>query len=665
MCIKIGIKKIMNHKKITLLLALMSMAAPVVAKAPRAETFDAVKQIFTTDLYMRKDKSLPSNASKEQLDAAGEIRSNNTLALIKIFTHNLLPAKKRTPVEMIFPTSLLVDANFFSAEKEHTVFSRIDESLTQAGQVVLAATLAEGTNDLAVLERRAEMIRELAAHEELRFSLAKTFKNYAKHEKELLTAWSSTEGTNLRKILAENTEKTGKAASAWRKVRNVMLHATKTVPALTLVVAAVFARDLGGYTKQRNVLLATLAANAAGATKLICDWANARINKNIAHSELVERSIKGFNALVETVNTLEATLLENVKKASLPESFTTIAEQKASVAQLVTDLNALVKNGSSMAAARMLLASENTARISALISFVGEIDAYLAMATHYDKHRKAGKNFRTVNSDSEGIVVDFCTFNTTSQTPYIKAEGYWNPIIKDISTTRTSSIELGGDGQARDAIITGPNAGGKSIALRGLINQLILSHSYHMAWARKFETTLFKLVIGELNNIDDPTKGQSKLVTEVLTMNEIIDKVSMLDRSKREFAFIVTDELMTGTEPKPAVGISFEMCEVFAELDNVMYILATHYTELTSLEKTTNGIFKNYCVKAYITKGDNGVNQVTYPYKLFSGVGSVNVALDIMLLQMHNRDMTNNRFYPKLCELQARNEAAGEPGVTA
>jgi len=629
------------------------MIAPVVARAPRPETFDNLKQIFTTDLYMRKDKSLPENASKEQRDAAGEMRSHNALALIKIFTHSLLPAKKRTPIETIFPKNLLVDANFFSAEKENTVFSRIDETITQAGQVMLAATLAEGTTNLSVLERRANMVRELAAHEDLRLSLAKTFKNYAKHEKDLLTAWSSTEGAHLRKILAESIEKTDSLSQLRRKLGNGFYQFIKTIPSFWFLGSIYIGSD-NWKTHSMNLITTIFA------TKLFFDWANARINTNIAHSELVERSIKGFNGLLETINTLEATLLEGVQKSNLPESFTTLIEQKEHVVELAQKLNALVKSESRKEAAKLLLSDENTTRIATMISFVGEIDAYLAVANHYEKHRKVGKHFRTVNSDSEGIVVDFCTFNTTSTTPYIKAEGYWNPIIKNISTIRTSDIELGGDGRARDAILTGPNSAGKSNALLGLINQLIFAHSYHMAWARKFETTPFKLVIAELKNLDDPTNGQSKLVNEALTMSEIIDKVSELDSSQREFAFIATDELMTGTEHKAAVDISFEMCEAFAELTNVMYILATHYTELTALERTTNGVFKNYCVKAWVAKGDNGVNQVTYPYKVFSGTGSINVALDIVLLRLHNKGMTNNRFYPKLCALQARNEAAAE-----
>ena len=174
-----------------------------------------------------------------------------------------------------------------------------------------------------------------------------------------------------------------------------------------------------------------------------------------------------------------------------------------------------------------------------------------------------------------------------------------------------------------------------------------------MAWARKFETTPFKLIIGQLNNIDDPAEGHSRLMSEVFNMRSIIQRINKLSPAKGEFAFVVTDELFTGTEVEIAVKISIEMAQVFAELKHVMYILATHYKRLTKLEEMTNGVFKNYHVEAYITESDAG-NEVTYPFKWFYGPGKINVALDIMLLQMRNHEMENDVFYERLKALQAR-----------
>ena len=47
------------------------------------------------------------------------------------------------------------------------------------------------------------------------------------------------------------------------------------------------------------------------------------------------------------------------------------------------------------------------------------------------------------------------------ETPYIKAQNFWTPFI-DPQEVVTNDIELGNTNGPRDAIISGPNAGGKS-----------------------------------------------------------------------------------------------------------------------------------------------------------------------------------------------------------
>lgn len=665
----------MDHKKIVLLFATALTLAPLMARAPKAETFADLTNMIVDDVYMSTG-ILPKNTTREQIDAQRLMRKANNRAVINVFTHGLPVAKKRKRAEMIFPSELLSDANFFSPTKLNTVFAHIDKTLTHAGQVLFAATLAEGTTDLAVLKRRSDMIREFVAkdREDFRDDLFNTLVEFSKHESDLLTRWSSTEAEAINQTVAEASVKPTHPMLA--KIGNFLkiasLHGIKWGSLCGIIAANTYigwqfrnqyqnaaqgpAAVAPALRWQAASLAATIPFSLLGWNQ-VKNWADQKLHTSIEQRTLITKSVKGFNALVEAVNKIQGHLIEHVKRESLPTSFDAVAELKAEIAELTLKLNSSVESEDLLVAAQTL--DNNIDRISTMLSFVGEMDAYFSMARHYlELFGKRG-------SGDERMVVEFCTFNTTSKVPYIRAEGYWNAIIDPI-IAKTSSIELGGEmpgigGEkpGRCAIVTGPNAGGKSVALRGLINQLILSHSYQMAWARKFETTPFKLVIGQLNNVDDLSAGDSRLMAEVKSMRSILERAKQLDAKKGEFAFVVTDELFTGTEVDVAIDISLEMGQEFADLKNVMYILATHFKELTTLEQITNGVFKNYHVEAYITKNDTG-NEVTYPFKLFTGKGKINVALDIMLLQMKNREMENDSFYARLKALQARNEAAGQ-----
>ena len=647
----------MKRRSMLLVLGMAAcMVAPVQSKAPKAETFAEIKDMLIDDAYL--SGGFPEkNATREQREKIALQRKANIRAIVEIFTHSLPPARKNKQKEeskLLFNRCLLEDASIYSQTRANTVFSHIDCTCTQAGQIVLSGTFAEGCTDLVVLKQRADMIREFIKNEDLRKNSRSTLREFGKHEAELLSRWASSESSAINKELAR-----AKAGDR-NKVIEWVCNTASTIkwgtvqfgtPTLGVLGAAAAAKalynnksdtSLMGYA-QNSALVVAVAASLYAAKNGYVYGRDGNI-KDLEERNLIIKSVKGFNSLVTTVRKLTQELTEHAKKESLPASFKAVTDMKDVVAELQKNIDAKMANNDPFSAA--LLLSNNVDRISTMLLFIGEMDAYLSMARHYRALQK------TRNTDSERVTVDFCTFNTTSTTPYIRAEGYWNPIVPT-KIVKTNNLELGGTTQSRNAVITGPNAGGKSFGLRGIIVQLMLSHSYQMAWARKFETTPFKLVIGQLNNIDDPAEGHSRLMSEVFNMRSIIQRINKLSPAKGEFAFVVTDELFTGTEVEIAVKISIEMAQVFAELKHVMYILATHYKRLTKLEEMTNGVFKNYHVEAYITESDAG-NEVTYPFKWFYGPGKINVALDIMLLQMRNHEMENDVFYERLKALQAR-----------
>jgi len=254
---------------------------------------------------------------------------------------------------------------------------------------------------------------------------------------------------------------------------------------------------------------------------------------------------------------------------------------------------------------------------------LGEVDAYLSMTKLMQEH--AGKK----NHLGENIGYSFVDF-VESDTPYCKLTNFWCPLI-DPATVVPASFELGGAGNASDAILTGPNTGGKSIAIKGLLINLILAQTFGITPAENVVMTPFAWIHTHMNIVDNPEAGESRFMAEALRAISIFDMVKAC--KDNEFCFIIIDEMFSGTEPIPGEECAFAFAEELARHRNSMSVIATHYRYLTMLPEQTNGAFKNY--KVSVNRLENGA--LEFPYKLATGIADTNIALDILRLKLKDR----------------------------
>jgi DNA mismatch repair ATPase MutS len=263
--------------------------------------------------------------------------------------------------------------------------------------------------------------------------------------------------------------------------------------------------------------------------------------------------------------------------------------------------------------------------IGQMTRFYGELDAYTSLAQLYlDQQSKT-------NSFDEKITVSFADFIDDSTESILHIHNFWHPMIPQ-ERVRPSILELGGTHQARDLVITGPNAGGKSVNLKALFANLFLAQTCGLATAESLSFTPFTKLVGRFKGVDDTSSDKSKFMLEAIEMTGLMKQ--MMDLKPKEHAFVVTDELFTGTEVGPAISLSMELCMQIAKMKNVMYVLATHYKQLTDLSATTGGVFENYKVEVF---KDKETQKLMYPYKLTKGIGNTNVAFDIFLEQLEKQ----------------------------
>lgn len=280
-----------------------------------------------------------------------------------------------------------------------------------------------------------------------------------------------------------------------------------------------------------------------------------------------------------------------------------------------------------------------------ILRFYGEIDAYSAIAEFIIEQQHAK------NSSDEPVTVCFTNFIENAPSSILHAKNFWHPIIEK-NLVRPSTVYLGGDELPRDMIITGPNAGGKSVNFKALLTNLVLAQTFGIACAESWSFTPFTKIIARLKGADDTANDKSKFMLEAIGMASLLKEMFML--KPNEHAFVVTDELFTGTEVGPAISLSIELCAQIAKLPNVMYVLATHYKQICELSQITNKTFVNYKVSVFKDKQNN---KLIYPFSLSEGIGNTNVAFDIFLEQLRNEGVYDQVLLDIIKKAQLRQEA--------
>lgn len=159
--------------------------------------------------------------------------------------------------------------------------------------------------------------------------------------------------------------------------------------------------------------------------------------------------------------------------------------------------------------------------------------------------------------------------------PSINTEGYIllkearHPLLS-ADTNVPLDIELGGD--TRGMVITGPNTGGKTVAIKTVgLFVLMACSGLHLPCA-KAHVAMRNLVlcdIGDGQNMTDNLSTFSAHITNTL---------GILKQATRE-SLVILDELGSGTDPAEGMGIAIAILEQL-RLRGCLYLVTTHYPEV-------------------------------------------------------------------------------------
>jgi len=169
--------------------------------------------------------------------------------------------------------------------------------------------------------------------------------------------------------------------------------------------------------------------------------------------------------------------------------------------------------------------------------------------------------------------------NVKGVAPKISQEYTWNIkngyhplLLKKLNQEAVPlSITLGGDD--RILIITGPNAGGKTVALKTLgLLQLLFQSGFHVPVEGKSTFPVCKRifsVIGDEQSIEDDLSTFSSHITK---LNDIVSQAE--NRS-----LVLIDEIGTGTDPSEGSALAIAILEELNQPE-IVSLVTTHHSEL-------------------------------------------------------------------------------------
>lgn len=165
----------------------------------------------------------------------------------------------------------------------------------------------------------------------------------------------------------------------------------------------------------------------------------------------------------------------------------------------------------------------------------------------------------------------------------------------------------------KSIIITGSNAGGKTVVLKTVALALAMTRAGLHVPCFSAKIYPFKKIFAEIGDEQNIIQSLSTFSSHIKNIKEIID-------NSDEETFILIDEIAAGTDPKEGASLAKAIMERFVE-KNSLSLISTHFNELKSLP-FNNNLFQNASV-------DFDVETLKPTYKLRIGVPGASNAFAI------------------------------------
>lgn len=153
----------------------------------------------------------------------------------------------------------------------------------------------------------------------------------------------------------------------------------------------------------------------------------------------------------------------------------------------------------------------------------------------------------------------------------ISLKGAFNPEIKNILTKKRKEFTpVTLDLKGGTTVITGANMGGKTVALKTIVLNLILGQMGFYVFAKEASFPVLDFIHFVSDDMQSISKGLSTFGAEIIKMKEVVECV------KRGNGFVALDEFARGTNPKEGYYLVKSLATYLTKYQTVS-IISTHY----------------------------------------------------------------------------------------
>lgn len=182
-----------------------------------------------------------------------------------------------------------------------------------------------------------------------------------------------------------------------------------------------------------------------------------------------------------------------------------------------------------------------------------------------------------------------------------KIDGGRHPVVERVLQKRGESAFIANDcdlsaQNRRLWLLTGPNMAGKSTFLRQNALIAILAQMGSYVPARSAHIGVVDRLFSRVGAADDLARGRSTFMVEMVETAAILNQAT-------EHSLVILDEIGRGTSTFDGLSIAWATVEHLHESNRCRALFATHYHELTTLAARLDGLH-NATVKVREWKGD-------------------------------------------------------------
>ena len=514
-----------------------------------------------------------------------------------------------------------------SGEREGSLLSVIDLTVTAAGARLLAGRLGQPLNHVAAIEARLDEVSHFEAMPELRDNLRHGLKSMPDLERALGRLTLGRGGPrdlaairdglkcadaigdllNVNDPLNQLPENLAAARSV---IKNLPHYLVQRLDEGLSDSLPLLARD-GNFVRQGYSGELDSARSLRDDTRQVIADLQLRYSETTGIKNLKIRHNNMIGYFIE-VTTQNASVLSDEKFAGEFIHRQTIANTTRFTTLELSQLEQRIASAAERALAIELEAFngfvENVTHERETISNIAAALAALDVASSLCELAQRNRYVRPVVDQSRSF----------------KVEGGRHPVVESVLQKGGESAFIANDCDLsvknhRLWLLTGPNMAGKSTFLRQNALIAILAQMGSYVPAGRAHIGVVDRLFSRVGAADDLARGRSTFMVEMVETAAILNQAT-------ENSLVILDEIGRGTSTFDGLSIAWATVEHLHEINRCRALFATHYHELTTLAARLDG-FHNATVKVREWK-----SEVIFLHEVASGVADRSYGIQVAKL---------------------------------